>query len=87
MKNLPIIIGIAVIILLVVMFSWRENFSTSGLAISDRYCTKLADVYHRPMLQDQEARDDYKNRICGRERRCTIDEQTGNYFTQNGVLV
>lgn len=87
MKNLPIIIGIAVIILLVVTFSWRENFSTSGLAISDRYCAKLAQVYHKPMLQDEEARADYENRICGKERRCTIDNQTGNYFTQNGVLV
>ena len=87
MKNLPIIIGIVAVVIVVVMFSWRENFSIRGLAISDRYCNKLADVYHKPMLQDQEARDDYKNRICGRERRCTVDNQTGNYFTQNGVLV
>jgi len=87
MKNLPIIIIVLLVIALGLILRVRETFSTSGLTISDRYCTKLADVYHKPMLVDEEMRDDYKNRICGPSRRVMIDNQTGNYYTQNGILV
>jgi hypothetical protein len=87
MKNLPIIALIILVAVLYLFLTIREKFSTSGLAISDDYCNKLADVYHMPMLQDQEARDDYKQRICGRSRRYTVDSQTGNYYTENGTLI
>lgn len=87
MKNLPIIIMVLLIFVLWIIYSVKETFSISGMAISDDYCTKLSDVYHKPILVDEEMRDDYKNRICGPGRRETIDSQTGNYYTQNGMLV
>jgi len=65
----------------------KEKFSQSGFAISDRDCKKLADVYYKPKVQDPKCRYDYEQRICGKQRRRTIDPQTGNYFTYYGQLI
>ena len=47
------------------MLAYREHFSTSGLAISDDYCARIADAYYNPRLSDPEQRALYKNMICG----------------------
>lgn len=64
-----------------------EKFSQSGLSISDRYCDRLVDVYLDPTNNDPEARADYRRRVCGKQRRQTVEARTGNYFFDNGVLV
>lgn len=87
MKKLLIILFIAAAVLMLFCAPDREKFSASGMAVSDEYCRKLADVYYRPKIRDIECRDDYFERICGKKRRNTIDFRTGNYFTQSGILV
>jgi hypothetical protein len=87
MKNLPICILIALFIVLGLMLTLRENFSNSGMTISDDYCTKLATVYFDPENTNQEYRNVYGNKICGNIRRGEIYPRTGNYFTDDGVLV
>ena len=87
MQNLPICILIVVLVLVGFVLMTRENFSTSGLAISNDYCNKLVDVYYDPTDADAKRRADYRERICGMQRRNTIDMETGNYYTQNGILV
>ena len=87
MKNLPICVLIALLVVLGLVMTLRENFSTSGMTISDDYCAKLADVYFDPKNANQEYRNMYDKKICGDIRRKTIDPRTGNYFTENGVLV
>nr|QBK88745.1 MAG: hypothetical protein LCMiAC01_04270 [Mimivirus LCMiAC01] len=85
MQNIIIII---VVILLVIIFFYRpfqEKFSTSGLAISDRYCEMLGEIYMDPSVTDLEYK--YMNKLCGARRRKTIDFKTGNYYTINGMLV
>ena len=81
----PLILIIAVVVILYVMTSLFEPFSDSGMPISNEYCVKLADVYYRP--SDSENRDDYRNRICGNVRRHSVDPETGNYFTENGIII
>ena len=87
MKNLPICVLIVLLIVFGLMLTLRENFSTSGMTISDDYCGKLASVYFDPRNTNQEYRNLYEGKICGNVRRKTIDPRTGNYFTENGVLV
>lgn len=87
MQNLLIFALLALVFLMVFCNGNNEAFSTSGLAISDRYCNKLTDVYFNPQMTDSGCRANYKNRICGKQRRNTIDHRTGNYFYDYGVLV
>lgn len=87
MKNLPICLLILALIAIFLFMSVRESFSSSGLSMSDDYCTKIADVYYKPTDNNPEHRCDYKKRICGKLRRNQIDPETGNYYTENGVLV
>jgi hypothetical protein len=87
MQNLPLCILIVVLVVIGFMLVVRENFSNSGLNISDDYCNKMADVYYDPRNVNSEQRQKYKQMICGKQRRNTIAMKTGNYFTQNGVLV
>jgi hypothetical protein len=86
MKNL--IVCIILIILLVVLF-WpsTEKFSSSGLAVSDKYCVKLADVYYRPQDRNPMCRKEYPSRLCAKPGKFIIDDQTGNYYTSNNVLI
>jgi len=86
-ENLPIIAIVVLFLVLYFVIYRRENFSTSGLAISDPYCTQLADVYYNPNVTDPKCRENYLRRICGKRRRNTIDFRTGNYFTENGQLL
>ncbi|QKF93678.1 hypothetical protein QKU48_gp0220 [Fadolivirus algeromassiliense] len=87
MKNLPICLLITIVAVLFLFMAVRENFSVSGMTISDDYCTKIADVYYKPKDNNGECRSNYRARICGRQRREGIDPRTGNYYTENGVLI
>lgn len=87
MKNLPIIIILVILVILYFTIPAKEKFSQSGLSLSDADCMKLAEVYYRPTMKDPECRSEYNGRICGKQRRSTIDYRTGNYFTENGHLI
>jgi hypothetical protein len=87
MKNLAILILIGVVILMILFRSRSEKFSTSGLSLSDLECLKYTDIYIDPKNNNQEARDDYRRRVCGKQRRQTVDSRTGNYWMENGTLV
>ncbi|AYV82368.1 MAG: hypothetical protein Homavirus38_2 [Homavirus sp.] len=83
-----LILILLLIIALVILYNpANEQFSTSGLAISDADCQKLVDVYYRPNDHSPVCRDDYTRRICGYQRRNTVDPQTGNYYTSYGQLL
>lgn len=62
----------------------QENFSTSGLSVSDRYCNKLVSVYYRPTPTNTSM---YADPVCGAQRRNTVEFHAGNYETVNGVLL
>lgn len=87
LTNTHILVIIALVVVLYLVFSRKEQFSASGLAISDKYCTQMADVYYRPKVYNPTCRDNYRKKICGPQRRKMINYNTGNYFTLNGELV
>jgi len=87
MKNLPILILVALFVILCFLAPRSESFSDSGLAISNDYCRQLTDVYYRPGVNDPKCRKNYRKRICGKQRRSSIDPWTGNYFTYYGQLL
>ena len=87
MQNLPLCILIIVLIFVGFGLAFRENFSSSGLTISNDYCNNLADVYYRPTDTNETNRLRYREQICGQQRRHTIDRETGNYFTEGGILI
>lgn len=87
MKNLAILIIIAVVILMILYRRRSEKFSTSGLSISDLECMKWTDVYVDPRNNDPTNRSDYRRRVCGMQRRQTVEPKTGNYWMEYGVLV
>lgn len=72
-----LIIGVVVVLVLFLLFNNRENFSKSGLAMTDEDCDKLAYVYT----------DNDKKLICDKSRRKTLDHSTGNYYSVYGELV
>ena len=83
-----VIIGLSLLIALIILFGkTNEYFSSSGLSISNRYCQQLADVYYRPEIKSPDCRNEYRNRICGKIRRDTIDYSTGNYERLDGVML
>lgn len=86
MENLPMYILILLLLAFFLM-TVKESFSSSGMTISDEYCHKLANVYYKPTDNNPSCRDKYNEKICGHSRRNNIDFRTGNYFTENGVLV
>ena len=86
-ENLPICLLVFALMALCIFFTFRESFSTSGMTISDDYCGRLTDIYYDPANRDPKCRHNARNRICGHERRNTIDYKTGNYYTENGVLI
>lgn len=85
--NPTVVILAAFIIVLCLFVSYREPFTDSGLPMSNDYCTRLADVYYRPDVDDPKHRADYRNRICGGIRRDTVDQPTGNYYTVDGQII
>lgn len=87
MVNLLVLVFIIVTVAALYLKYNKEGFAEGGMAVSDRYCTQLADVYYRPQVTNPECRCNYRNRICGPIRRNTIDSHTGNYFTMNNTLV
>lgn len=86
MKNLPMCLLVALVALLFLYASVKENFSVSGMTISDDYCAKISDVYYNPS-GGLGCQDSNRARICGRQRREGIDPRTGNYYVENGVLI
>lgn len=86
MQNLLLLVFIIAIVL-IFFATKKESFSDSGLAISDRYCQKLADVYYKPENDCPNCRNTYTENICGHKRRHTVTERNGNYFYDYGVLV
>jgi hypothetical protein len=84
---IPILITLLIIVIIVLCAPRNELFSASGLSLSDEDCRKLVDVYYKPTENSPECRDNYMMRICGKQRRSTIDPRTGNYYTQYGVLI
>lgn len=87
MNNLLILVLVSVLAFMYICRPSTEKFSTSGLAISDRYCDRLASTYYKPKVHCPKCKDHYGRRICGKQRRNTIDFKTGNYYTKNGMLV
>jgi len=85
--NTTVWIIIGVILMFLLFSRMNEPFSSSGLAISDADCAKLANVYYRPDVNDPKCRAGYNQEICGKTRRSTITDRTGNYYTMNGQLV
>jgi len=87
---IPIVVTSLVVFLLIYFVASRvapESFSTSGLALSDKDCVKLAEVYYKPSSKDPHCRSFYKDRICGKTRRGIMENRRGNYFTDHGVLI
>ena len=68
-----------VLLCLIILFTnvKREKFSTSGLTMDDEYCNYLTSTYKN---KDQDL-------VCGKMRRQFPYSTTGNYYTENGVLV
>ena len=69
LSNIHILAVVALFIISYLIISRKEQFSTNGLAISDKYCTQLADVYYQPSVHNQTCRDSYRKKICGPPRR------------------
>jgi len=86
-ENLPLSLLILILIIVFLFMTFKEGFSSSGMTISDIDCMKLADVYYDPMINDPDYRIDARKRICGCQRRNTIDFGTGNFYTHNGSLL
>jgi hypothetical protein len=84
---MKIIILVVLLIALYFLLRTPETFSQSGLNMSDRYCTRLVDTYRHPTVTDAEERLRYHNEVCGKSRRNTVTDTTGNYFTHYGMLV
>ena len=87
LKPQLLIIILLIGVLLYFLMNNSEKFSTSGMTFSDKYCTKLANVYLHPKMTDERCRNMYGEKLCGMKRRNTIDMRTGNYYTDGGVLV
>ena len=82
-----IYILIAIILVVYFMSPMLEKFSLSGLSISDEHCDKLADIYYKPCVSNPVCRDVGKKKICSYDRRHNINWDTGNYYTDYGMLV
>jgi hypothetical protein len=86
-EYLPIIVAILLFFVLYYSVQKHENFSKSGMSISDRKCMELADVYYKPTDNNPKNRNQYRREICSPLRRKTVNFPTGNYFTEHGELV
>jgi hypothetical protein len=82
-----VLVILLVLVVIALCASRAEGFSKSGMSLSDNDCRELAEVYYKPWENNPKCRDNYKQRICGHQRRDTIDVNTGNYFTNNGILI
>ena len=85
--NFPILAAVLLFVVLYLLMSNKEGFSSSGMSMSDVYCEQLADVYAYPRITDIDRRHDLRRRICGPVRRKQVDFKTGNYLTINRQLV
>lgn len=85
MQNMPLLILVLLLIAAYFMvMKKKEPFSSSGLAISNPYCERLATSYY---LGYPTCDPDAVEKICGKIRRDTIDYPTGNYFKLNNLLI
>lgn len=83
---------ILLLVIALCLLSWCattqvEKFSSSGLAISNDYCDRLAYSYWRPPINDPTIREAARVNICDKRRRQTIHRPTGNYYTVDGALL
>tara|TARA_Y100000780_G_scaffold232552_1_gene265899 strand:+ start:11071 stop:11337 length:267 start_codon:yes stop_codon:yes gene_type:complete len=83
-NNLVLCVVLALVVMLMLSQNTQENFSESGLNMSDRYCNNLVDGYYNPQDQNPQNRMFYRKRICSPLRRMAIDGATGNYYTNHG---
>lgn len=60
----------------------KENFSRSGLSISDDYCHRLSSIYQDSNIQDP----NFTKKLCDYDRRTNIYPTTGNYYSYYGSL-
>ena len=86
-SGLSILVTLALLVIIYFIVTNNEGFSSSGLAVSDKYCDQLANIYYRPDDKNSDCRGDYRERICGNKRRNTIDYDVSNYYTVGGQLV
>ncbi len=82
---------ILLLVIALVLLSWCattqvEKFASSGLAISNEYCDRLAYAYWKPRVNDPQIREAARENICDTRRRKTVHKPTGNYYTVDGVL-
>jgi len=87
MNILLIFVAVTIFMFFIFHQNKSENFSVSGLSISDDECHKLSSIYYKPCMNDPDCRLNGTKRICGRCRRNLIDYRTGNYYTNNGELI
>ena len=69
-----------IIILLLLYYrqlNYLENFSSSGLALSNQDCNQLAYIYNRPYILNQQEQELYRKKICDNMRRENIYYETG----------
>ncbi len=87
MNNTIVLIVIVSFIFLYFYAMKQENFSDSGVAISNDYLERLFATYIVPQCGGDNAcvQRRAKN-ILGYNRRHSIDSETGNYFTVGGML-
>jgi hypothetical protein len=85
--NYPIITIALLFMIIHSLIDRNESFSTSGSAISNKYCTQLADVYYLPKITNNDSRIEYRKRICGKQKHQISKEYAGNYLTQNDMLM
>lgn len=86
MKNVYLLI-LVLLVLIYFYYTSTEYFSDSGLPLSNYACNKITDVYYRPWDNNENCRKNYRQSICSKCRRQIVEPTTGNYFTENGVLV
>ncbi len=88
MNNTIVLIVIVSLIFLYFYTMNRENFSDSGIAVSNDYLERLFTTYIVPQCKgDMKCVQRRAENILGHDRRHKIDFETGNHYTVDGVLV
>jgi hypothetical protein len=83
MNKIIILLLLVALFIILTMENKTENFSNSGLNMSDRRCMEMVS-YYMPHVTDLRKRAQYVARICSPLRKQIIDEDTGNYFNSYG---
>jgi hypothetical protein len=67
--------------------NYIENFSSSGLALSNLDCDKLAYIYNRPYIIDPKKRAIYKSDFCDVSRKNSPYYETSDFDTSYGYFL